>query len=183
MTLSILAIGDSYLPATDMARALESLADLGTVRYETVDIDDRPELEGVHEYQGSPEAVTGWLREDDVLVVHAAPIYSDGQGGRAEEPPHVVEMGVEQPGGRLGHRPFGQLPQRVDGLAASPGSEPTGVRSLPPAAAVAVGRDGDQHAPRPRDPDARARDLRDPVAAYRCRDSAVGVVLPASAPP
>ena len=74
MTLSILAIGDSYLPATDMARALESLADLGTIRYETVDIDDRPELEGVHEYQGSPEAVSGWLSDDDILVVHAAPV-------------------------------------------------------------------------------------------------------------
>lgn len=74
MTLSILAIGDSYLPATDMARALHSLADLGTVRYETVDIDDRPQLEGVHEYQGSPEAVQGWIDGDDVLVVHAAPV-------------------------------------------------------------------------------------------------------------
>jgi D-3-phosphoglycerate dehydrogenase / 2-oxoglutarate reductase len=74
MTLSILAIGDSYLPAADMERALTSLADLGTVRYETVDIDDRPELEGIREYQGSPAAVSGWIAQDDVLVVHAAPI-------------------------------------------------------------------------------------------------------------
>ena len=74
MTLSILAIGDSYLPAADMARALESLADLGDVRYETVNIDDRPELAGVHEYQGSPEAVSGWINDADVLVVHAAPV-------------------------------------------------------------------------------------------------------------
>ena len=74
MTLSILAIGDSYLPATDMARALHSLADLGTVRYETVDINDRPELQGIHEYQGSPAAVDSWIDGDDVLVVHAAPV-------------------------------------------------------------------------------------------------------------
>jgi phosphoglycerate dehydrogenase-like enzyme len=74
MPLSILAIGDSYLPAADMARALDSLSDLAVIRYKTVDPDDRPKLEGIREYQGSPARVSEWVEDASILVVHAAPV-------------------------------------------------------------------------------------------------------------
>ena len=74
MALSILAIGDSYLSAADMATALDSLTDLGSVRYKTVDPDDRPVIEGLREYQGDPAAIAGWIEDASVLVVHAAPV-------------------------------------------------------------------------------------------------------------
>jgi D-3-phosphoglycerate dehydrogenase len=77
MQHSILAVGDSYLPAEDMARILAELGDAFTVRYRTVDPDERPALDHVHEYQGSPAAVSGWLGDEDVLLVHAAPVTAE----------------------------------------------------------------------------------------------------------
>jgi D-3-phosphoglycerate dehydrogenase / 2-oxoglutarate reductase len=77
MSLSILAIGDSYLPSADMAKVLDSLSDIATVRYRNVDPDDRPVIEGIHEYQGSPAAVSAWVADAEVLVVHAAPITAE----------------------------------------------------------------------------------------------------------
>jgi phosphoglycerate dehydrogenase-like enzyme len=75
MSLSILAVGDSYFPAADMAPFLDSLADIATVRYESVESSDRrPALEGIHEYQGTHDAVSGWMEDAEVLVVHAAPV-------------------------------------------------------------------------------------------------------------
>lgn len=77
MTHSMLAVGDSYLPAEDMARVLPELGTDFVVQYRTVDPEDRPPLPGLHEYQGSPAAVSGWLGEHDVLLVHAAPVTAE----------------------------------------------------------------------------------------------------------
>jgi len=77
MQHSILAVGDSYLSTDDMARILPELGDGFRVSYRTVDADDRPPLEHVREYQGSPTAVSGWLHDEDVLLVHAAPVTAE----------------------------------------------------------------------------------------------------------
>jgi phosphoglycerate dehydrogenase-like enzyme len=60
-----------------MARILPELGGHFTVSYRTVDPDDRPPLERIHEYQGSPDAVSGWLGDEDVLLVHAAPVTAE----------------------------------------------------------------------------------------------------------
>lgn len=77
MTHSILAIGDSYLSADDMASVLAELGDDFAIEYRTVDPLDRPPVDGIHEYQGSPSAVSGWLDGHDVLLVHAAPVTAE----------------------------------------------------------------------------------------------------------
>jgi phosphoglycerate dehydrogenase-like enzyme len=77
MPHSILAIGDSYLPAQDMAAVLTELGPDFVIDYRTVDPEDRPRLEGIHEYQGSPGALDGWLEEHDILLVHAAPVTAE----------------------------------------------------------------------------------------------------------
>lgn len=77
MSLKILAIGDSYLPVEAMRAPLAGLQQSHPIRFATVDPDDRPELAGIHEYQGSPTAVDGWLDGEDVLLVHAAPVTAD----------------------------------------------------------------------------------------------------------
>jgi phosphoglycerate dehydrogenase-like enzyme len=77
MTHRLLAVGDSYLPAADMARVLADLGPGFEVGYRTVDPDDRPPLPNIHEYQGSPSAISGWLGDEDVLLVHAAPVTGD----------------------------------------------------------------------------------------------------------
>ena len=74
MSHAILAVGDSYLSAEDMAPHLSALNGEFSVRFRTVNSDDRPELPGVREYQGSPEVLAGWLEGEDVLLVHAAPV-------------------------------------------------------------------------------------------------------------
>ncbi|WP_411721606.1 NAD(P)-dependent oxidoreductase [Mycetocola sp.] len=77
MSLTILAIGDSYLPVEAMRAPLAALQRSHAIRYATVDPDDRPPLAGLHEYQGSPAAIGGWLDEEDVLLVHAAPVTAE----------------------------------------------------------------------------------------------------------
>lgn len=74
MSVSILAVGDSYMPTLSMKEPLSHLGSEVDIRYRTVDPDDRPELDHIQEYQGSPAALGGWLRDETVLVVHAAPV-------------------------------------------------------------------------------------------------------------
>lgn len=73
MPVTILAIGDSYMPAITMADALASVGGV-EVRYRTVNPNDRPQLNHLAEYQGDPADLDGWLTDETVLVVHAAPV-------------------------------------------------------------------------------------------------------------
>jgi D-3-phosphoglycerate dehydrogenase len=77
VSLTILAIGDSYLPVAAMRGPLSGLEQHHVLRYATVDPNDRPHLVGIHEYQGSPAAVDGWLDGESVLLVHAAPVTAE----------------------------------------------------------------------------------------------------------
>lgn len=70
----ILAIGDSYLPATVMESALSQVAPEVSLRLADVDPDERPPLEGLREYQGDPERMATWIDGESILVVHAAPV-------------------------------------------------------------------------------------------------------------
>lgn len=70
----ILAVGDSYMPAAAMAPALARVGPHVTVRSADVDPTQRPPLDGLHEYQGDPHAVAAWIDDEDILVVHAAPV-------------------------------------------------------------------------------------------------------------
>lgn len=73
MSKAALVIGDGYMPVDAMA-PLNALAPDLEVRFRTVDPDDRPELKGIREYQGSPDVISSWLTDESVLVVHAAPV-------------------------------------------------------------------------------------------------------------
>lgn len=77
MSHKILAIGDSYLSTEDMAAHLADLGADFSVRYESVDPDTRPTLDGLREYQGDPREIAGWIADEDVLLVHAAPVTED----------------------------------------------------------------------------------------------------------
>ena len=74
MSVSILAVGDSYMPTQSMKGSLSRLGSGVKLRYQTVDPDDRPELARIQEYQGSPATLDMWLTSESVLVVHAAPV-------------------------------------------------------------------------------------------------------------
>jgi D-3-phosphoglycerate dehydrogenase len=80
---SVLAVGDSYFPAHAMQAGLASLSELGelgelgdevSVLYRTVDPAVRLDLPGIHEHQGDPDDLVGWLSDESILVVHAAPV-------------------------------------------------------------------------------------------------------------
>jgi D-3-phosphoglycerate dehydrogenase len=77
VTTSILAIGDSYLPADLMRRTLAGLGPEFRVRYGDVDGTVRPLLPGLAEYQGDPMAIADAIEEETVLLVHAAPVTAD----------------------------------------------------------------------------------------------------------
>ncbi len=70
----ILAVGDSYMSSSSMQGALAGLGAAVPVRFADVDPDQRPPLEGIHEYQGDPEVLAGWVEDARILVVHAAPV-------------------------------------------------------------------------------------------------------------
>lgn len=70
----ILAVGDSYMPASAMRAALSRIGPEVSVRFADVDPDQRPPLVGVHEYQGDPDALARLIETQTVLVVHAAPV-------------------------------------------------------------------------------------------------------------
>src|SRR5665213_512145 len=73
MSKTALVIGDGYMPV-DAMTPLNALAPDLEVRFRSVDPDDRPKLEGIREFQGSPDAISSWLTDESVLVVHAAPV-------------------------------------------------------------------------------------------------------------
>ena len=52
---AVLVIGDSYMPASAMQAALNGIGPDVSVRLADVDPNQRPPLDGVHEYQGDPE--------------------------------------------------------------------------------------------------------------------------------
>lgn len=74
MKLSILAVGDSYLPAAQMRGTLAELSDGHAVRYMEIDSDIRLELPGLAEHQGDPMSIADVVADESVLVVHAAPV-------------------------------------------------------------------------------------------------------------
>lgn len=71
---AVLAIGDSYMPASAMQAALNGIGPDVSVRLADVDPNQRPPLDGVHEYQGDPETFAGSIDGETILVVHAAPV-------------------------------------------------------------------------------------------------------------
>jgi D-3-phosphoglycerate dehydrogenase len=73
MSISVLVIGDGYMPVSSMA-SLEMLTPEFRVRFESVDPDARPPIDKLREYQGDPVAIDSWLTDETVLVVHAAPV-------------------------------------------------------------------------------------------------------------
>jgi D-3-phosphoglycerate dehydrogenase len=73
MPISVLAIGDGYMPVSSMA-FLETLGPEFRVRFESVNPDARPPIDNLREYQGDPVVISSWLRDETVLVVHAAPV-------------------------------------------------------------------------------------------------------------
>lgn len=77
MHRSVLAIGDSYLSTGDMSPILDELGQDFTVAYRTVDPHDRPAIAGISEYQGSTAALDAWLTDEEILVVHAAPVTAE----------------------------------------------------------------------------------------------------------
>ena len=77
MTIPILAVGDSYLPAALMRQTLTELGPRYEVRYEDIDGSRRPSLAGLSEYQGDPMSIAEYLADEQVLVVHAAPVTAE----------------------------------------------------------------------------------------------------------
>jgi D-3-phosphoglycerate dehydrogenase len=77
VTISVLAVGDSYLPASLMRRTLAQLGSGFEVRYEDIDGSVRPELPGLREYQGDPMSIVNGIENEVVLVVHAAPVTAE----------------------------------------------------------------------------------------------------------
>lgn len=73
MAIPVLVIGDGYMPVSSMT-PLENLGPEFRVRFESVDPDDRPPIGNLREYQGDPVVIDSWLRDETVLVVHAAPV-------------------------------------------------------------------------------------------------------------
>lgn len=70
----MLAVGDSYLPTSQMEAHLADWN--GDVQYRTVDPSDRPPVEGIREYQGDPSLISTWLGDATILLVHAAAVSS-----------------------------------------------------------------------------------------------------------
>lgn len=77
MTLSILAVGDSYLSSETLRATLAESEPEFRIRYEDIDGSVRPELPGLHEYQGHPLSMLQWLTDETVLLVHAAPVTAE----------------------------------------------------------------------------------------------------------
>lgn len=84
MSKSALVIGDGYMPTAAMT-SLKVLAPEIELRFRSVDPAARPVLEGLREYQGDPAVITTWLTDEQVLIVHAAPVTR----GLLESHPHV----------------------------------------------------------------------------------------------
>ncbi len=79
LSMKILAVGDSYMPARYFSEAFASLRAAHEVR--CVDVTAERSFEPVspserklREYQGSPAELSGWMNGVDVLAVHGAPV-------------------------------------------------------------------------------------------------------------
>lgn len=77
---TMLAIGDSYLPASQMAEHLDARDGsdgwAGHVDYRTVAVVDGPPIARIREYQGDPVEISEWLGDAEILLVHAAAVSS-----------------------------------------------------------------------------------------------------------
>lgn len=74
MSASILAVGDSYLPTALMRPGLGAIAVEHPARFIEVDPAARPPLDGISEYQGEPTQIVAELEDEEILLVHAAPV-------------------------------------------------------------------------------------------------------------
>jgi D-3-phosphoglycerate dehydrogenase len=77
--VKILAVGDSYLPVSVFRTAFTELAVEHRVTYLQVDAAERlfprtPSENSIREYEGTPGQVQAALTDEDVLVVHGAPV-------------------------------------------------------------------------------------------------------------
>jgi len=74
-----LVVGDSFCPADVFERAFSSLPWAGEVRYTEVDDGERlapgtPPEDGIREYAGVPRQLIAELEDEEVLIVHGAPV-------------------------------------------------------------------------------------------------------------
>lgn len=74
---SILAVGDTYLPIPLLRRELASSSEKHPARFIQVDPDIEVELPPLREYQGDPDHIVAELRDEEVLLVHAAPVTAE----------------------------------------------------------------------------------------------------------
>lgn len=77
MPQHLLAVGDSYLPLSLIEPGLAPLGSEFEVHCIEVDPTARPELAGLHEYQGDPAQISAEARNAEVLLVHAAPVTAE----------------------------------------------------------------------------------------------------------
>jgi D-3-phosphoglycerate dehydrogenase len=77
--LKILVIYDTYMPEESFRRAFSDVLKTNDVRFARLSELDRkdPETESersIREYNGNPDELAGLMKDDDILVVHAAPV-------------------------------------------------------------------------------------------------------------
>lgn len=77
--MKILVVYDSYVPQHYFERAFAELGNANTVRYAKLNESGHqpPQNDSersIREYSGSPKDLAGLLEDDDVLVVHTAPV-------------------------------------------------------------------------------------------------------------
>jgi D-3-phosphoglycerate dehydrogenase len=77
--MKIVVVADPYMPSWVFERALAPLAAEHELRFFQVHADNgfvpkTPSERAIREYAAAPEEVVGFVRDDDILVVHGAPV-------------------------------------------------------------------------------------------------------------
>jgi phosphoglycerate dehydrogenase-like enzyme len=77
MSASVLAVGDSYLPVSLIQPRLSALAEIFPIRYITVDSSFRGNYASISEHQGDVGQIASQHGDEEVLLVHAAPVTAE----------------------------------------------------------------------------------------------------------
>lgn len=77
MSVSVLAVGDSYLPLSLMQPSLSALGQRFPVRYLVVDPTVRGNHANIAEHQGDVSQIIAELTNEEALLVHAAPVTAE----------------------------------------------------------------------------------------------------------
>jgi len=77
--LKILVVADAYVPTAAFQKAFESITPKNQVRFIQVNEVDRPvpstlSEKSIREYSGNPRQIESELKDEEILVVHSAPV-------------------------------------------------------------------------------------------------------------